>query len=412
MALRPRYNDRGPTSSKEENERIREHMDELNTLYYDVNEAIEKLEHTSFIGNIESTTLNLKIAESIDLLNNITNSDATTIVLGTEDIVSTTGFYTDPLGELLLNPLNIDGIARVVTLPYGAETQKFKFYDNGSWYVNPEVDINYTCLIDGAAPSTTTPEEYSIDGDLSTAFYCESTSTAAGSGSLIFFITIPPNAGNIKDVNRITLYPMPSYHMTLSELQYSSSTSYPTDDTAEWFDINPIYNTTDTYFVNDFLPPTHQDLAVVNARTDFPLTRYYIRKNPQSGDRYTSLRIKFTAEDILYGDIYKVVLGIRELDLSSIIYGTDGDIWFKKVVGAGEDFTLNSISPRVVNTDIVGVYQPDVTPYYVETGVLVEASYPTNFLEGDTLYIKMSMDDGGSGDTPVIAGLNLNITGL
>ena len=418
MALIPRYSDRGPTSSKEENERIRSHMTELNELYYEVNEALEQLSTTVFLGNVESVALNGIISDLESQYNNLSNASATQIVLGAlsdnivKDII--TGQLEDPLGVLVSNPLYVDSLANVITLPQGSVTQKLKFYQDGVWYVNPEINLNHIALIDGVDPASTIPEDYAIDGDLSTGFFVEKTSDINGSGTLLFFVTIPANAGYIKDVNQITIYPAPSYKMTLQEIQYSSSTSYPINDDnpALWSDLSATYNVDDSEsLVNEFLPPTHggNPLQVLNAKTNLPITRYYIKRNPDTGDRYTALRILLSSEDLLVGTDYKVVLGIRQLDIASIMYGTSGTVWFKHTAGV-DGFTFNSARPRVVNTDVVGVYKPECTGYYLDIDEnLIEITDPMAFAEGETLYIKMEMDDGGSGDTPVIAGIILDI---
>jgi hypothetical protein len=412
MALRPRYSDRGPTSSKVENERIREHMTELNELYYEVNEAMSKLNNTVFIGNAESSALNARITALNNEIAALENTGAAEIVLNSNEstVAMKEGFPADPLDEFLVNPLFLDTAAGVITLPQGSKTQKLRFVVNGQSYVNPEVNSNFTATIDGAAPQTTTDEEFAFDGDLSTAFYVESTTASNKNGTLTFFVTVPSNAGNVKDVNQITIYPMPSAAMTLQEIQYSSLTSSPIEDDATngvWNDLNG-WISNDINYINDYRAPVEGQ--ALSYKTYLPMTRYYIKRNPSDGSRYTSFRLKFYSNAITYTDIYKVILGIRQLDLSTVVYGPAGTIWYKYTVPVGGAFILNDIRARVVNTEVVGIYSPTITTHIVSGGEIVDTAYGASYNDGDTLYIKMQMDDGGSGDTPVVAGLVLDIT--
>jgi hypothetical protein len=203
---------------------------------------------------------------------------------------------------------------------------------------------------------------------------------------------------------------MPIGIQELRELQYSGDGSSPISDDIPslWHDINDIVDDIDT-FNNPYRPPSHHDSNITNSQENFSIKRYYIRKSPVDASRYTSFRIKLKATARTFGSDTKVILGIRQIDFTSIIYGDSGELWFQ-YTNTGTSFTLDEVRPRVLNIDVVGAYLPEVTPYVVDTGTLIEVPIGSTIAHDDTFYIKMTMDSGGSGDTPVIAGIVLEIT--
>ena len=418
MALRPRYTDRGPTSSKEENERIREHLKELNELHVEVNDAIEKVNHSSFVGAIESTAINFRISEIENEISSVVNSTEGLIYINSsrETIVMLDGFPSNPMGEFVNTPLSIDELAGVITLPQGSISSKVKFFRDGVWYVNPEVNLNSEKSIGGQAPTETTDEEYAIDGDMTTAFYVErSVEDSSVEGTLTYFVTIPSNSGPTKDVNQITIYPFPSMHQELLELQYSSALSMPINevDPNVWENLAGTVDSPDEFQINRFKPPYKDELGVpYNTREKLPAARYYISKAPSIGDRYTSFKIKLKSNGIDYGAEVKTILGIRQIDFASIVYGSSGEVWFKYTVPAGGDLSLNGVSSRIVNREVVGTYEPAITPYKIDGGELLEVTYGSSFIATDVIYFKVEMDDNGSGDSPILAGLRLDVTRL
>ena len=398
MSITYRFHDRGPTDSKKLNERIREQTEEIDELFGDVADLSENINEYALIGSVEAYAMSIKITEldtSYAALDN--NTTGKLIVNADKNTVRMDGngnLLQHNQDVAIVDPLYFDSIASVLTLPQSTHVQKLRIDVNGLTQENPSV-TTATWKSFGLETPIDNDEAHAINGKSAEAYYAMASINPGSGGpisaTLEYYTTVPVTSNSNPNINVITLIPFPTGIMDLTSLQYADSASPTLGHGSP--DFKEFSSYTDAEPANNIFR-TNLD------QENIAIRRYYINEVEA-----TAIKVVLESdEDVDINGVATRVLGIRQLDVAHTTFGTDGEVVFE-ITLPSTDLLINSVEPRIINRDVVGIYTPDIEIYWNNGGIWTEMS-EGDICSTDVLRVRVLMTDAEiPGTTPLLAGL-------
>lgn len=420
-----RYKDRGPTSSKEYNERVRSTAEAYISLLSRVTSAEAEIGALSALTAVEhasAITQNASLAASmesyIDEAASLIDKKVCTVFESRNVLADVSGNPIDHSGVIIDSPLIRESDVGICVLPYESRVSRLGFYIGDRWVIHPEVRANYS--FSESNHSANNPER-AIDNNSSTAFMVRTPVSGAGACELRYYATLPSRtysgssdatseSGTL--VNYIDINPSPSGALTLVGIYYSTIPGATLDesDPTQWNELWAPVKETVTSAEKRFRPPIEAQADTYH--TNCGPRRYYFGER-----RMTAVKIvlkptvgtSFTIEET-----EEYFIGIRSIDVGHVTFSESGKLVFEYDLPPGVRL-VSDVTARIANNsrsndglDGVGITQPSMNYYYLSESTWTEYITGTSTIgDMEKLRIEVTMNEASNGCTPILVGFDI-----
>lgn len=404
------FKDRGPTSSKEYNERVRDTAEEYLDLLGRVVAAESEIEAVSLLSALETDTIGTK-NESLSLaIETYKEERDAAIATQTKKVCSvfdsTNLLSVDMEGAPIEQLLSWDSDTGVVLLPYDQRVSKLGFYDpDGGWAINPGVTTAFT--VSKESPSYNDPAR-AIDNTKVTAFLVSADPGDASPCDLTFYASVPADAAGSALVNYIEIDPTPRAALELVRICYSTKPGASLDesDSEQWKDLWVNGDTVTTAKARFRAPQANGD----NVQQDVGPRRYYF------GERaITAVKVVLRSSNTITLDENgpRHYVGIRTLDVGHVTFASSGKRVFEYSLPSGTK-RITKVVPRIVNSGVstdgvdgVGSDVPVTNVYTLSEAVWSQYSLNTVLSAIEDIRLEVTMSEASNGCTPIVTGFDV-----
>lgn len=412
-----RYLDRGPTSSSDYNNRVRDTVDAFLELNGRLSIAEGELDSITALTTVEQLALT-GVFDSLRSELEIAQASAGFTQPGTKIV----GLYADTVhrtagGEpaiannsttTIVTPLAWESDSGLVTLPQSQMNSKLNYTTGSGVQVDPDVLVAWTHT-DAAGNLSYNDKMRAVDGKDSTAFLVR-TNSVSGRKTLTYYMSVPPETAEGATVNYLEIIPAPIVDCTLERVQYSTDVGAQLNETTTWNDFY-YYDDTSAGHGADirFKPP---QMNGTNIQQNCGLRRYYF------GERtITAVKVVLTTDKTVdIGNGNEKILGIRRLDVGHISWGPNGKLVFDVHLPVAVR-KVTDVRPRIINrglsTDLVdGIGVDDASiVLYRNAGTWQTYTKNTDVGAGNEFQdfrIEVELNLASNGNTPQLAGFEVD----
>jgi hypothetical protein len=405
------YKDRGPTSSKDYNERVRQTTNEYLDLLGRIVAAESEVSSVSLLSALESVTIgskNAALSAQIEFANEERDSAIESqtkkvcAVFDADNVLS-----TNVNGTPVEQPLAWESDTGVITLPYSSRVSKLGYADpNGDWVMNPAVKTAFT--VSKSNPNYSDPER-AIDNTKATAFMVRADAGDASPCTLTFYVSVPADAAGSALVNYIEIDPAPRAALELARICYTTKPGATLDesDPSKWQDLWVNGDTTTAAKRRYRAPQANGD----NVQQSVGTRRYYFGERSVTAVKVV---LRSTATITIDESGAQHFVGIRNLDVGHVTFASSGKRVFEYSLPSGTK-RITKVVPRLINSGVstdgfdgVGSDTPNVNVYtYVNSAwaqYSLDSLVPTGI---DDIRLEVTMDSASNGCTPLVTGFDV-----